>query len=69
MENQVISDLKNAVTAVESALSDAQNSPAVDPTWTAVQEALTSNGWNPPVPATVPDTSGDETETSTDASA
>lgn len=44
----VQTQVTNALTAVQAAQAN-QGAPVVDPTWQAVQDALTANGWTAPL--------------------
>lgn len=62
--DELVQELAQALAAVQTALNAAQaqqqpQQPTEDPAWTAVQEALTTNGWSFNKTTTVPVTDGD----------
>ncbi len=63
----LVNELNSALAAVQAALDAANASPApeVDPVWAAVEQALTSNGWQAPqtivqIPVEVPNDTPEE---------
>lgn len=68
--DSVVSDLQNAVKAIQTALDAVTNAvPTEDVVWTAVQSALTTNGWTPPALPEAETPAEDASETSEEPTA